>query len=194
MSERLPRPVVRSEFRVHLREELLREAPSALVPAAAPRSAWWRPLAAACAAVLVLVAADMAAAQSLPGEPPFAIKSTAEEVRLLVATTRATRIDVLGERAERRLGELRRAAAQQRPAVAAESSLLLADALDRLAVEVLRAKQGDRTSEDDQAVRKAERIAEQHASAIDALLPIAPAAAKAALERAAEQARKIRAP
>lgn len=195
MSDRLPRPSLRPEFRAHLREQLLGAAPSALVDASAPRSVWWRPLAVAAALLLLLVAADTAAAQSLPGEPPFAIKSTVEEVRLLVATSRATRVDVLAEHAERRLAELRRATAQRRPAVAADASVRLADALDRLAAEVLRARadpERDRSPEQDLAVRKAERVAEQHASAIEALLPTVPAPARAALERAVEQAGRIR--
>ena len=198
MTERLPRPVARAEFRARLRGQLLREAPSALIPAARPRFVWWRPLAAATAAAVVTLAvalaADTAAAQSLPGEPPFAIKRSAEEVRLFAATNRAARVQAVGDQAEVRLAELRRATALRRSAVAAEAARRLADTLTRLGSEVTGAR-ADLTrlsiAEHEVAVRKAERLAAQHVSAIEALLPTAPATARASLQRAIEQARQI---
>lgn len=202
MSERLPRPPLRSAFRAQLREELLREAPSALTPVPRrgpvswPRFATWgRPLAAALVVALLVVATNSAAAESLPGDPPFQIKRTAEELRLLAANTRAVRLQALGEQADGRLAELRRATTQKRPAVAAEAARRLGDALERLATEVVRARADvvrERVAEHQVAVRKVERLAEVHGAAIAALLPGAPAPAKALLERAAEQARKIR--
>lgn len=202
MSERLPRPPLRSAFRAQLREELLREAPSALAPVRRrdlvpwPRIAtWWRPLAAALVVALLVVATNSAAAESLPGEPPFEIKRTAEEVRLLAANTRAVRLQALGEQADGRLAELRRANAQRKPAVAAEAARRLGDALERLATEVVRARADVarvRVAEHQVAVRKVETLAEAQGAAIAALLPGAPAPTRAFLERAAEQARRIR--
>ena len=202
MSERLPRPPLRSAFRAQLREELLREAPSAFTPVTRPGlvswprfAAWGRPLAAALVVALLVVATNAAAAESLPGEPPFEIKRTAEEVRLLAANTRAVRLQALGEQADGRLAELRRATTQKKPAVAAEAARRLGDALERLATEVVRARADvvrERVAEHQVAVRKVERLAEVHRAAIAALLLGAPAPTKALLERAAEQARKIR--
>lgn len=202
MSERLPRPALRSAFRTQLREELLREAPSALAPVhrrglvSWPRFATWgRPLAGLLVIALLVVATNSAAAESLPGDPPFEIKRTAEEVRLLAANSRAVRLQALGEQADGRLAELRRATAQKKPAVAAQAARRLGDALERLATEVVRARADvvrERVAEHQGAVRRVEILAEVHGAAIAALLPGAPAPTTALLERAAEQARKIR--
>lgn len=201
MSDRLPRPPLRPAFRARLREELLREAPSALIPPRRGVLPWprfaslARPLAAVLVIALLVVATNTAAAESLPGEPPFEIKRTAERVRLLAANTRAVRLQVLGEQAGGRLAELRRATQQQKPAVAAEAARRLGDALERLATEVVRARADvvrERVAEHQVAVRKVETLAEAHAAAIAALLPGAPAPTRALLERAADQARRIR--
>lgn len=202
MSERLPRPTPRPAFRARLREDLLRDAPAALAPlpraglVSWPRAALWaRPLAAVLVIALLAVATNAAAAESLPGEPPFEIKRTAEEVRLLAANTRAVRLQALGEQADGRLAELRRATQQKKPAVAVEAARRLGDALERLATEVVRARADvvrERVAEHQIAVRKVESLAEVHGTAIAALLPGAPAPTRALLERAAEQARKIR--
>lgn len=198
MTERLPRPAARAEFRARLREQLLREAPAALVPAPRRRAVWWRPLAAATAATVltlaVALAADTAAAESLPGEAPFAIKRSAEEVRLFAARDRATRVQAVGAQVEGRLSELRRAIAQRRPAVAAEAARRLAVTLERLGTEIAGARADlarSRNAEQAGAIRRIERLASRQVIAIEALLPSAPVTAEASLERAIEQARRI---
>jgi len=202
LSERLPRPPLRPAFRARLREELLRQAPSALAPLPRaglgpwPRVASWaRPLAAVLVIALLAVATNAAAAESLPGEAPFGIKRTAEEARLLAANTRAVRLQALAGQADGRLAELRRAMQQKKPAVAAEAARRLGDALERLATEVVRARADvvrEEVAEHQRAVRKVERLAEVHGAAISALLPGAPAPTRGLLERAADQARRIR--
>jgi hypothetical protein len=199
VSERLPRPTPRGSFRADLRARLLAEAPSALVPAPR-RAAWPRGLAAAALSVALAAGANAAAADSLPGEAPFLVKRTVEEARLLLAFEETSRIEVLAEHADARLSELRRAAAPYRPTNLTEACVSLADALGRLAGEVAKLKgrvQGDASAGEGRAVARAEMAASEHAVTIAALLSNAPADApattKAALERAAEEARKIRA-
>lgn len=198
MTERLPRPAVRTEFRARLRERLLREAPAALVPAPRRPVVWWRPLAAATVAAVVTLAvglaADTAAAESLPGEAPFAIKRSAEEVRLFAARDRAARVQAVGDQVQGRLAELRRAIAQRRPAVAAEAARRLAVTLERLGTEIAGARADlarSRNAEQATAIRRIERLADRQMLAIEALLPTAPVEAKASLQRAIEQARRI---
>lgn len=197
MSDRMPRPAPRDEFRGALRAQLLREAPSALLPR--PRAAlWWRPLAGAVATVALVVAANTAAAQSLPGEAPFVIKRTVEEARLLLAFDEGTRVGLLTDHAQERLVEVQRASARSQPAATVEASSGLAQALGRLADEVEAIKRAAAPVTDDQhrgngkdAVGRAEEIAREQADAIEKLLPAA-GSAKASLERAVEQTRKIR--
>lgn len=200
MSERLPRPAPRTEFRAALREQLLLQAPSALVRA--PRTiSWVRALAGAAATVTLVVAANTAAAQSLPGEPPFAIKRTLEEARLLLALDRQARVEVLADHAEARLAELQRATATVQAGATADASSGLAQALGRLADEVERLKRATPATDgselehrsDARGVGRAERVATAQAAAIEKLLPAADAPVRASLERAFEQARKIRA-
>lgn len=194
----MPRPAPRDEFRGALRAQLLREAPSALVPS--PRTAlWWRPLAGAVATVALIVAANTAAAQSLPGEAPFVIKRTVEEARLLFAFDERTRVELLTDHAQERLVEVQRATARSQPAATVEASSGLAQALGRLADEVEAIKRAAAPVTDDQlrgtgeaAVGRAEEIAREQADAIERLLPAATGSAKASLERAVEQTRKIR--
>lgn len=201
MSDRLPRPAPRAAFRASLRDQLLREAPSALMPA--PRTAgWWRPLAAAVATVMLVVAADTAAARSLPGEAPFAIKRTVEEGRLLLAFDEQARMEILADHALARLAEVQLATTGIRGADAAEASSGLAQALGRLADAVARAKRaapaasGDdqpRSTDELRGVGRAEKVAREQADAIEKLLPSAAGPARDALERAVEQTKKIRA-
>lgn len=197
MSHRLPQPAPRDEFRVALRAQLVREAPSALLPR--PRAArWWRPLAGAVATVTLVVAANTAAAQSLPGEATFVIKRTFEEARLLFAFDERTRVELLTDHASARLVEVQRAARSQ-PAATIEATGGLAQALGRLADEVDAIKRAalpatgerPRRTEDD-PVSRAEEIAREQAEAIEKLLPAATGTARASLERAVEQTRKIR--
>lgn len=199
MNDRMPRPAPRDEFRRALRVQLLREGPAALVP---PSRAvlWWRPLAGAVATVALVVAANTAAAQSLPGEAPFVIKRTVEEARLLLAFDERTRVGLLTDHAQERLVEVQRATARSQPAATVEASSGLAQALGRLADEIEGIKRVAATITDEQprgngedAVGRAEEIAREQADAIEKLLPSAAGSAKASLERAVEQTRKIRA-
>lgn len=196
MSEGVPRPVLRPEFRAALRERLLRDAVTALAPRPRRRLAWWRPAAALAVVALLLVATDTAAARSLPGEAPFAIKRGVEEVRLWLQPDRSARVTVLAERAGGRLADLRRAAAaEQDAALSTAASEELARTLGRLADEVEEVKRdraaGKRPSV--QVIERAEQLAAEHDAAIRALRPHAPQAAQPALERATQGTQRIRA-
>ena len=198
MSDRLPRPAPRTEFRGALRAQLLREAPAALVPSARA-GRLWRPLAAAVATVILMVAANTAAAQSLPGEAPFVIKRTVEEARLLFARDERTRVELLTDHARARLAEVQTVSGRHQPTAAVEASSGLAQALGRLADEIEDLKRA-RTElqprqpqgSEERAVGRAEELAREQAAAIEKLLPAAAGPAKASLERAVEQTKKIR--
>lgn len=198
MNDRMPRPAPRDEFRGALRAQLLREAPSALVPS--PRAVLrWRPLAGAVGVVALVVAANTAAAQSLPGEAPFVIKRTVEETRLLFAFDERTRVELLTDHAQERLVEVQRATARSQPAATVEASSGLAQALGRLADEIEAIKRANPNAtvaqprgDGERGVGRAEALAREQADAIEKLLPAAAGSTKASLERAVEQTRKIR--
>ncbi len=193
---RLPRPSPRAEFRAAPRAQLVAEAPRALV--SQPRTAgWWRPLAAATATIMLVAATGSAAAESLPDEAPFAIKRSVEETRLFLATDGRARVDVLADHAQERLAELQRATLQARPTAATEASSGLAQALGRLALEVERLQRATPSAPADglaaaRTIGRAERLAVTQSDAIEQLIPTAAAPVRLSLERAVEQAKKIR--
>jgi len=204
VSGRLPRPELRPAFRAALRARLMAEAPAAL----APRPAWWsglwlRPAFALAAAALVVAAGTgAAAAASLAGEPAFALKRAAEEARLAFAFDDAARVEVLTANAERRLAELSRAASRADRAPTASSEYAEAVARLAAAVERLRGaplppgeRPGDPSSEQGKregALEVADAAGEKHRAVLEALQPQLPEGAREAVERALQQADRLR--
>ena len=155
MSDRLPRPEPRDAFKRALRAQLMAQAPTALARretvwslVALPQGSWLRPAFAVAAVFVLLVAgAGKAAADSLPGDLTFGLKTAAEELQLALALDDTTRLKVLSEDADHRLAELTRALTS-RPEAAPTATAEYAAAVARFtaAVDELRGKPG--TSED----------------------------------------------
>ncbi len=81
---RLPEPHLRDEFRRELRARLMQQAAVTLVPKRRDTAwtSWLRPaFAAGLAALVLIVGAGSAAANSLPGDATFGLKRAIEEVR-----------------------------------------------------------------------------------------------------------------
>jgi hypothetical protein len=134
-SPRLERPVMREQFRKELRGRLLSEAVVALAPRRGRFSfpLFLRPaLAAAAILVLVLAGTTSAAASSLPGDALYSVKRANEDVQVALTFDRLSRLRLLSNLADRRLGELAEVALQ-RPSAAQTATRQYADALDRVA-------------------------------------------------------------
>jgi hypothetical protein len=108
MDPRLPEPKIRDEFRAELRARLMREAVTALAPR--PRGTAWtflRPaLGVGLAAVLLIAGAGTAAASSLPGDTAFTLKKAFENIQVTLTFDDVSRVQLLGQIADRRLAEL----------------------------------------------------------------------------------------
>ncbi len=162
-------------MRSRLHAELLAAAVS-FAPVA-PRRAWWRSVVAAALAVAILAAgAGTAAASSLPGEPGFALKQAVEELQLTLARDDAARASVALEIAERRLSELRRAAAE--PRLAAVAAAAYAEAVARVGSQAERLRRAPSWP-----ARAGARATEQ----LQKLSERLPAPAQQGIERAIEQ-------
>ena len=129
---RLPEPKMRDEFRRELRARLLTEAVTALAPR--PRGTAWafrRPAAAVgLAAVLLVAGAGTAAANSVPGQPAFALKRAFEDLQVGITFDDVRRVELLSQLADRRLAELQQVAddndESQEPAASEEFAAALA--------------------------------------------------------------------
>jgi len=108
MGPRLPEPKMRDEFRTELRARLMREAVTALAPR--PRGTAWtflRPaLGVGLAAVLLVAGTGTAAASSLPGDTAFPLKKAFENIQVTLTFDDVSRVQLLGQIADRRLAEL----------------------------------------------------------------------------------------
>src|SRR5438876_6885770 len=198
MSDRLPRPEPRDAFKRALRAQLMAQAPTVL---ARRETAWsrfqgsfMRPALALAAVVLVLIAgAGKAAADSLPGDLAFGLKTAAEHVQLALALDDTTRLKVLSDDADHRLAELTRAITS-RPDAAPTATAEYAAAVARFtaAVDELRGKPG--TSEDKRTEAKdvVDAARQKHEAVLDELEKTAPEDAQQGLERARQEADKLR--
>src|SRR5438552_2852028 len=201
MSDRLPRPEPRDAFKRALRAQLMAQAPTALARretvwslVALPQGSWLRPAFAVAAVFVLLVAgAGKAAADSLPGDLTFGLKTAAEELQLALALDDTTRLKVLSEDADHRLAELTRALTS-RPEAAPTATAEYAAAVARFtaAVDELRGKPG--TSEDKRTEAKdvVDAARQKHEAVLDELEKTAPEDAQQALERARQEADKLR--
>jgi len=201
MSDRLPRPEPRDAFKRALRAQLMAQAPAAL---ARRETAWsrfqlmWvsfmRPALAVAAVILVLVAsAGKAAADSLPGDLAFGLKTAAEQVQLALALDDTTRLKLLSEDADHRLAELTRAITS-RPDKAPTATAAYAAAVARFtaAVDELRGKPGTSADKRTEAEDVVDAARAKHQAVLDELEKTAPADAQPGLERAREEADKLR--
>ena len=201
MSDRLPRPEPRDAFKRALRAQLMAQAPTALARretvwslVALPQGSWLRPAFAVAAVFVLLVAgAGKAAADSLPGDLTFGLKTAAEELQLALALDDTTRLKVLSEDADHRLAELTRALTS-RPEAAPTATAEYAAAVARFtaAVDELRGKPG--TSEDKRTEAKdvVDAARQKHEAVLDELEKTAPADAQQGFERARQEADKLR--
>ena len=198
MSDRLPRPEPREAFKRALRAQLMAQAPSVL---ARRETAWsrfqgslMRPALAAAAVVLVLVAgATKAAADSLPGDLTFGLKTAAENVQLALALDDTTRLKLLSDDADHRLAELTRAITT-RPGAAPTATAAYAAAVARFtaAVDELRGKPGTSADKQTEAEDVVDAARAKHKAVLDELEKTAPADEQPGLERAREEADKLR--
>ncbi len=187
---KLPRPRMREAFRSALRSTLMNEAVVALAPR--PRGnapAWLRPaLVAAAIALLVVTGAGKVGADSVAGEPAFALKRAAEEAQLSLTFDDLARVQFLADLSDRRLDELRKVA--DRPDAAPTVSVEFAAAVARFrsAVDALRASGTSDQREAAEDVAGAAR--EKHEAVLEQLKQRLPEDAKPGIERAIEEERK----
>jgi len=200
----LPRPEPRDAFRRELRGRLMAEARVALVPRETAWTAWtswtrlqpsWlRPaMAFAVIAIFLLTGGGLAAAGSLPGDPAFALKRAAENVQLALAPDATARIEVLASQADQRLTEFA-TATSERPGAAPSASAAYADAVAKLsaAIETLRRAPDGGGTRADAARAVVERARERHILVLNELEQRAPDAARDSIERAKDEAEKLR--
>ena len=201
MSGRLPRPEPRDAFKRALRAQLMAQAPAML---ARRETAWsrfrvvqvsiMRPALAVAAVVLILIAgAGKAAADSLPGDLAFGLKTAAEQLQLALALDDTTRLGLLSEDADHRLAELTRAITS-RPQAAPTATAEYAAAVARLAaaVDELRGRPGTSADQRTAAQDVVDAARAKHEAVLDELEKTAPAEAQPGLERAREETDKLR--
>jgi hypothetical protein len=139
-NRRLPEPHLRDEFRRELRARLMQQAAVTLVPKRRDTAwtAWMRPaFAAGLAALVLIVGAGSAAANSLPGDATFGLKRAIEEVRVALTFDDVERVRVLAEIADQRLSELEQVAGRDDKAPTASDEYAQAVTRFRAAVDAL---------------------------------------------------------
>ena len=200
MSERrFPEPRMRDEFRRELRARLMREAAVVLAPKRretawtawmdALRAGWMRPaLAVSLAALVLMVGAGSAAANSVPGDITFGLKRAIEEVRVALTFDDVERVRVLAEIADQRLSELERVAARDDKAPTASEEYARAVTRFREAVDALQEAAPEDKSDLAQDVADAAR--EKHEIILEQLKDRLSEKAKDSVERAIEEERR----
>lgn len=197
MSERrLPEPHIRDEFRRELRARLMREAAVVLAPKRRETAwtAWLRPaqlrpvLAAGLTALVLVLGAGSAAANSVPGDVTFGLKRAVEEVRVALTFDEVARVRVLAEIADQRLSELERVATRDDKAPTASEEYAQAVTRFRAAVDALQEAAPDDKSDLAQDVADAAR--EKHEIILEQLKERLTERAKAPVERAIEEERR----
>ena len=190
MSDRLPEPRMRDEFRSQLRQKLILEAQTVLDPANRRGTAWtarWlRPALGIGTAALVLIAgAGTAAAGSVPGDPAFAIKRAVEDVQVALTFDDVQRVQLLAQITDRRLAELQQVADRSDKAPTASQEYADAVTKFRAAVDALQlAAPQDKA---DAAQQVADEARDKHDAVLDVIEQKVPDQAKPALERAKEE-------
>ena len=188
---RLPEPRIRDEFRRELRTRLMREAAVVLVPRRRENAwtAWLRPaLAAGLAALVLIVGAGSAAANSLPGDAAFPLKRAIVEVRVALTFDDVARVRLLAELTNERLSELEQVAGRDDKAPTASDEYAQAVARFRAAVDALQQAAPEDKSEAAQNVADAAR--EKHEFVLEQLRDRLSDKAKENVERATEEEQK----
>ena len=198
MSDRFPEPRMRDEFRTTLRQKLILEAQTVLDPANLRGTSWTsrllsrsfvRPAIAIGVAAVVLVAgAGTAAADSLPGDPAFAIKKAVEDVQIALTFDDVQRVQLLAQITDRRLAELQQVA--DRSDKAPTASQEYADAVTKFRAAVDAIQQAAPQDKADAAQQVADAAREKHDAVLNVIENKVPDQAKPALERAKEEEHK----
>ena len=190
MSERrLPEPRLRDEFRRELRARLMQQAAVTLVPKRRDTAwtAWMRPaFAAGLAALVLIVGAGSAAANSLPGDATFGLKRAIEEVRVALTFDDVERVRVLADIADQRLSELEQVAGRDDKAPTASDEYAQAVTRFRAAVDAL---QQAAPEEDKSGLAQdvADAAREKHEIILEQLKDRLSGRAKDAVDRAIEE-------
>lgn len=198
---RMPRPMVREEFRKRLRADLMNEAVALAEERRLRRSSVaerllafttlrLRPIAVAATMVAVLLAGTgAAAAGSLPGDPAFGLKRAAEEVELLLAPSHDAKVRVLAAQAERRLDELGRT--EGRPDKAPTASAEYEAAVQRFAAAVAALRAAEPGAKREAVEQVVDAAREKHVQVLEGLKQRLPEGAQRGIERAIEQHDRI---
>ena len=166
----------------------MREAAVTLVPKRRDTAwtAWLRPaLAAGLAALVIIVGAGTAAANSLPGDATFGLKRAMEEVRVALIFDDVERVRVLADLADQRLSELEQVASRDDKAPTASDEYAQAVARFRAAVDALQQAAPEDKSELAQDVADAAR--DKHEFILEQLRERLSEKAKDAVDRATEE-------
>ena len=166
----------------------MREAAVTLVPKRRDTAwtAWLRPaLAGGLVALVLVVGAGTAAANSLPGDATFGLKRAIEEVRVALTFDEVERVRVLAELADQRLSELEKVASRDDKAPTASDEYAQAVARFRAAVDALQQAAPDEKSGLAQDVADAAR--EKHEFILEHLKDRLSDKAKDAIDRATEE-------
>jgi uncharacterized protein DUF5667 len=197
MSDMLGRPKPRDAFKRALRAQLMAQASVVLVKRESTWSrfqrSWLKP-AVAFAAVTLLVGAGTgkAAADSLPGDLTFGLKTAAEQLQLALALDDTSRLQVLAIAADHRLAELSQAVATRPEAVpTATDEYAAAVARFTAAVDALRGKPDASTDKRIEAEDVVDAAHEKHEAVLDDLEKSAPDGSKGDVERAKREADKL---
>lgn len=182
---------MRDDFRRELRARLMREAAVVLVPRRRETAwtAWLRPaFAAGVMALVLIVGAGSAAANSVPGDLTFGLKRAIEEVRVALTFDDVERVRLLAEIADQRLSELERVASRDDKSPAASEAYADAVTRFRAAVDLLQEAAPEDRSDLAQDVADAAR--EKHEMILEQLKERLSERAKVPVERAIEEERR----
>jgi len=189
---RLPEPHLRDEFRRELRARLMQQAAVTLVPKRRDTAwtSWLRPaFAAGLAALVLIVGAGSAAANSLPGDATFGLKRAIEEVRVALTFDDVERMRVLAQIADQRLSELEQVAGRDDKAPTASDEYAQAVTRFRAAVDALQHAAPDE-DKSDLAQDVADAAREKHEMVLEQLRDRLSDRAKDAVDRALEEERR----
>jgi len=181
------RPEVRSRLRASLlATPMVFESPRSSLFGWS-RSFTLRPIVAAVLVLALLATAGggVAAASSLPGDPPFALKRAAEDVQAALAPDDVSRLDTLVTQSGRRLADLETLAARRSSAVATATDEYLA-AASRVESVLTRVAALAPSSGRDAALARAEAASADHVARLQALATRLPDAAQHGIQRAIE--------
>lgn len=199
MSGWLPRPEPREQFRRELRARLLAEV--RVIGEARSRrgtvwTGWLRParlrpvLVALTLAAILAGTAGTAAAGSLPGEAAYGLKRAVEQLQVVLAADDEAKVSLLAEQADRRLAEFERAASEGEGSPTATDEYTAAVERLREAVERLVAADPDERGE--AVIEVVEAARQKHLEVLESLKGRLSEEARRAVERAIDQAERIR--